>query len=157
MNEINYITLKRHGWTDKLIEKFNLHPISYNIKTHKPKFDNSVVIKIESSQEFRDELIKIQKEKNLKKTVPQLKKIFQEMLFDKIEDDKFFGLKCLYHDSKSENEKYAENYIKEMNKYFESFRIELCTKIKQCETVEDLSLLAKEMDNLHGEHFSDYL
>ena len=37
MNEINYITLKRHGWTDKLIEKFNLHPTSYNIKSHKPK------------------------------------------------------------------------------------------------------------------------
>ena len=35
MNEINYITLKRHGWTDKLIEKFNLHPTSYNIKSHK--------------------------------------------------------------------------------------------------------------------------
>jgi len=32
MNEINYITLKRHGWTDKLIEKFNLHPTSYNIR-----------------------------------------------------------------------------------------------------------------------------
>lgn len=44
-----------------------------------------------------------------------------------------------------------------MNKHFESFRIEWCTKIKQCETVEDLSLLAKEMDNLYGEHFSDYL
>ena len=92
MNEINYITLKRHGWTDKLIEKFNLHPTSYDMKSHKPKFDNSVVMKIESSQEFRDELIKIQKEKNLKKTVPQLKKIFQEMLFDKIENDKLFGL-----------------------------------------------------------------
>lgn len=153
MNEINYITLKRHGWTDKLIEKFNLLPTSYDIKSHKPKFDNSVVMKIESSQEFRDGLIKIQKEKNLKKTVPQLKKIFREMLFDKIENDKFFGLKCLYHDSKSENEKYT----KEMNKQFESFHIEWCTKIKQCETVEELSLLAKEMDNLYGEHFSDYL
>ena len=112
MNEINYITLKRHGWTDKLIEKFNLHPTSYNIKSHKPKFDNLVVMKIESSQEFRDELIKIQKEKNLKKTVPQLKKIFREMLFDKIENDKFFGLKCLYHDPKSENEKYDKIILK---------------------------------------------
>lgn len=37
MNEINYITLKRHGWTDKLIEKFNLHPTSYDIKSHKRK------------------------------------------------------------------------------------------------------------------------
>lgn len=79
------------------------------------------------------------------------------MLFDKIKNDKFFGLKCLYHDSKSENEKYAKNYIKEMNKHFESFCVEWCTKIKQCETVEELSLLAKEMDNLYGEHFSDYL
>ena len=52
MNEINYITLKRHGWTDKLIEKFNLHPTSYDMKSHKPKFDNSVVMKIESSQEY---------------------------------------------------------------------------------------------------------
>lgn len=52
MNEINYITLKRHGWTEK--------------------------------------------------TVPQLKKIFREMLFDKIENDKFFELKCLYHDPKSQ-------------------------------------------------------
>lgn len=58
MNEINYITLKRHGWTDELIEKFNLHSTSYDIKNHKPKFDNSVVMKIESSQEFKDELIK---------------------------------------------------------------------------------------------------
>lgn len=107
MNEINYITLKRHGWTDK--------------------------------------------------TVPQLKKIFREMLFDKIENDKFFELKCLYHDPKSKNEKYAKNYIKGMNKQFELFRVEWCTKIKQCGTIEELSLLAKEMDNLYGEHFSDYL
>jgi hypothetical protein len=95
MNEINYITLKRHGWTDKLIEKFNLHPTSYNIKSHKSKFDNSVVMKIESSQEFRDELIKIQKEKNLKKTVSQLKKQFLKHLNQELQLKKLILLLAL--------------------------------------------------------------
>ena len=157
MNEINHNVLMKHGWTEELIKNFNLQPTSFNEKRHNYRYDNSIVEKIEKSQEFRNELIRIQKYKNLQKTLPQIKKIFRKMLFDKIEDDKFFELKCLYQDPRSENDKYSNLYIKELNKECEQFRNLWCNKLNKCESVEEISKLAKEMDVKYGEHFSNYL